>query len=209
MIRQPLRKDIISLLPKHANMTEKLMTRIRETSKTFLENKGNDLSSLAIRLYREIAREIHANTAFLRLSVSPHGILHAKLNIDHRVEEDILIFFSDRFPVFIVLLESRNRVYSAKNGEFLGVQDGNLENAVQKWESKLPINPLVSGVTGDYELLWENYARSQDISRKHRVSKREWKFRYWKDIKVSLEPTNRSRLTYFFSTGKSRNKKVD
>lgn len=201
---------MLVLLPKHANMTEKLMKRIKETNKMFLENKGNDLSILAIKMYREIAREIHANTAFLRLSISPHGILYAKLDVEHRVEEDILLFFTDRFPVFVILLESRNRIYSAKNGEILGVMGGKLEEAVLKWESELPVNPLVSDLDiGDYEVLWENFARSQDISRKHRVKKREWKFRYWKDVKVSLEPTNRSRLTFFFPAGQSRSNKFD
>jgi len=200
MIRQLRRKDMLALLAKHSGMTEKLMTQIIETRKTLLENKGNDLSSLALRMYREVVREIHANTAFLRLSISPHGILHAKIDVKHRVEEDILLFFSERFPVFVILLESRDRVFSAKNGKILGTEEVNLEESVLRWEELLPVNPLVADLDiDDYEVLWENFARSQDIKTKHRVKKKEWKFRYWKNTRVSLDPTNRSKLTDFFT----------
>ncbi|MHA1169975.1 MAG: hypothetical protein ACTSRU_19275, partial [Candidatus Hodarchaeales archaeon] len=68
------------------------------------------------------------------------------------------------------------------------------------WEELLPVNPLVADLDiDDYEVLWENFARSQDIKTKHRVKKKEWKFRYWKNTRVSLDPTNRSKLTDFFT----------
>ena len=67
-----------------------------------LENVGTDFAKEAISLSREVDSDLHAHKAFLRLNVSPHGILYARLTkMKHNNEIPLIDFFKERFPTFV------------------------------------------------------------------------------------------------------------
>jgi len=164
MIRRVKQKEVINSLARHKDITDEFLTQIKNIPKDILENLGTDLAKKAVAMSREVNGELHSFKAFLRLSVSAHGILYTKLErMKHSNEKPLLQFFKKRFPEFIILFESDRGVFTIDQNSLL-VTKRSLEDVVKEIEEKLPKNPLLNDLNGkNYQDLWESFAQSQLI----------------------------------------------
>ncbi len=117
----------------------------------------------ARRLYEmggEVSRSLHAKKGFLRLNVSPGGVLWAKTRLEHDVLDLLVDHFHRRFPGRHIAIESGGRTLTASPGggfreHRLGVMD-----AVRLLDgSAQPGAEDSAGV----RRLWEEYYDSQEI----------------------------------------------
>jgi hypothetical protein len=151
---------VLDSLSRHKDVTSDFLKQIERIPKEILENIGSDLAKKALRMSQEVDSDLHAHKAFLRLSVSPHGILYAKSNkMKHYNEESLLRFFQTRFPTLIVMFESHRGVFMIDHKQNLVTTTRPLEKALAQLEEKLPVNPLLNGLNEkNYEELWKSFA---------------------------------------------------
>lgn len=165
MFRKIEKNQVLDSLSRHRNVTAEFLRQINNIPKGILENLGTDLAKKAVAMSREVDRDLHAHKAFLRPSVSPHGILHAKLDkMKHHNEKLLIKFFHDRFPDFIIIFESRRGVFIKNQNSFYLITDRPLEKVLEEIEEKHPINPLLKKLNEkNYQKMWESFASSQII----------------------------------------------
>ena len=165
MFRKIEKKQVLDSLSRHKDVTMEFLKQIKGIPKKILENVGTDLAKKAVAMSREVDSDLHEHKAFLRLSVSPHGILYAKSDkMKHYNEEELLKFFQRRFPTFIVLFESNRGVFTIGYDSILIVTDMPLAKVLKEFEEKLPVNPLLNDLNEkNYRELWKSFAQSQII----------------------------------------------
>ncbi|UCE12617.1 MAG: DUF4130 domain-containing protein, partial [Candidatus Heimdallarchaeota archaeon] len=163
---------VLDSLSRHKNVTTEFLRQINGIPKGILENLGTDLAKKAVAMSREVDGDLHRHKAFLRPSVSPHGILYAKLyKMNHHNEKLLLKFFLERFPDFIVIFESKRGVFIKDQNSYDLITDRSLDEVLEELEKKRPINPLFKELNGkNYQELWESFAQSQIIQGR-RISK--------------------------------------
>lgn len=194
-----MKKNVIESLSRHENVSIAFLDEIRHISKEILENAGSDLAKKAVSMSREVDGDLHEHKAFLRLSVSPHGILYAKLNkLKHYNEILLLNFFKKRFPTFIIIFESTRGIFAADQNPSILAANISLEEALKEWEAKLPIDPLLLDLNEDnYQDLWENFAQSQIIHRRKSSKQVISLSKKWKNT-VPIDKSSSKSLDVFF-----------
>jgi hypothetical protein len=165
MFRKIKRNSVLDSLSRHNDITSEFLNTVKRIPKEILENLGTEDAKIAVSMSREVDNDLHEHKAFLRLSVSPHGILFAKLEkMKHYNEESLLKFFKTRFPMFLLLFESKRGVFTISHNSSILCTKQSLESVLSEFEEKLPIDPLLLDLKeGNYEELWESFARSQLI----------------------------------------------
>jgi hypothetical protein len=199
MFRKITKKQVLKSLSRHKDITTDFLNEVNAIPKEILENLGNDLAKKAISMSREVDGDLYNHKAFLRLYVSPHGILYAKLDkMKHYNEKLLLKFFKKRFPTFNILIESKRGIFRTDRSLSAQSENLSLEEALKELENKLPIDPLLINLKeGNYQELWESFARSQIINER-KDSKaiinlsNKWKTR------VTIERPNIKKLDDFF-----------
>lgn len=190
--------EVISSLKRHQQITPEYIRKIQRIPMQVLENVGTDLAKEAVALSREVDSDLHAHKAFLRLSISPHGIIYARLDkMKHKNEKPLLEFYSERFPIFIVLFGSKRGVFAAKNGTTLISEKGTLEETLKKLESKLPLDPLLTELKNqNHEELWNKFAKSQLIKGAPTSSQMKSLARKWKNTVAKEDSKSNSLEKY-------------
>ncbi len=192
------KEEVISSLKRHRQVTPEYIRKIERIPRQVLENVGTDLAKEAAALSREVDSDLHAHKAFLRLSISPHGIIYARLDkMKHRNEKPLLKFYSERFPIYTVLFGSKRGVFGAKNGTTLILEKGTLEESLNKLEASLPLDPLLTGIENqNHEELWERFAKSQLIKGAQTSSQMKSLARKWKNTVAKKDSKNQSLEKY-------------
>ncbi|MFX1507371.1 MAG: DUF4130 domain-containing protein [Promethearchaeota archaeon] len=165
MFRTIRKKEVLASLARHKDITPDFLNQIEEIPREILENVGTEEAKKAVAMSQKVESDLHSHKAFLRLSVSPHGILYAKSEtMEHHNEKALVQFFHERFPTFVILFESKRGVFSFDQYCNIFFTKKPLESVLQKLENELPVNPLLSYLNeGNYEELWESFAQSQII----------------------------------------------
>lgn len=199
MIRRVNQKEVIDSLSRHRDITEEFLTQIKTIPKDILENLGTDQAKKAVAMSREVNGELHSFKAFLRLSVSPHGILYAKIEkMNHRNEKPLLQFFQNRFPQFIFLLETDKGVFTIHHNALFILPTKSLEEIVKEFEEKLPRSSILEDLNGkNYQELWESFAQSQLIPERETSKQVLNLAKKWNQV-VAVDKTRVKPLEEFF-----------
>jgi hypothetical protein len=102
--------------------------------------------------------------AYTRLEYSSKEILYAKL--PDEFNPLIINHFSNKFPLFYIMLEHKNKTYVLKNNENLKVYSEKVENILKKYNSFLPDSFELSE---DSKEVWSTFYDSQYIKQRRNV----------------------------------------
>ncbi|MHA2074423.1 MAG: hypothetical protein ACW97X_07375 [Candidatus Hodarchaeales archaeon] len=145
MFRKIVKKDVLKSLSRHKDISSQFFEKIKSIEKVILENVGTDLAKKAVSMSREVDGDLHEHKAFLRLSVSPYGILYAKLDkMKHWNEKPLLEFFRARFPTFILLFASKRGVFVYEPNSSILMTNLSLEQTLRECEEKMDVNPVLT-----------------------------------------------------------------
>jgi len=198
MIRRIHKKKVIGALSRHKEVDNKFLEVVKALPKEVLENIGNPIAEKAVRMSREVNTDLHSHKAFLRLSVSPHGILYASSKkLIHRNEKPFLQFLKKRFPLFIILFESNRGVFIIDHLNQIKMTKKDLNYVLKEYESYMPLNPLLQNLMdGNFHELWESFALSQLIQSKKDSRSIINLSEKW-ETKVTVRRSNSKPLDYF------------
>ncbi|UCG00283.1 MAG: DUF4130 domain-containing protein [Candidatus Heimdallarchaeota archaeon] len=199
MFRTIKKKEVLESLLRHKDVTPVFFQQIEDIPKEILENVGTNLAKKAVAMSQEVDRDLHSHKAFLRLSVSPHGILYAESDeMKHHNEIALLEFFQSRFPTFIILFKSKRGIFSLNKDNSVINMKKPLNEVLKKMEEKFPMNPLLVNLNGkNYQELWETFAQSQIIQGRGSSIQMTKLSRKWKRT-VAEDKTSSKQLDEFF-----------
>lgn len=100
----------------------------------------------------------HQMIAYIRLNYNEKGILYSKL--PDEFNPFIIYHFSQKFPLFCIMLEHKGKTYIMKHSDRLKIIDKSIENAIDEYESSLK---NAFDFSGDFEKIWGNFYDSQYI----------------------------------------------
>ncbi|MFX0085835.1 MAG: DUF4130 domain-containing protein [Candidatus Hodarchaeota archaeon] len=168
MFRKIERNKVIDSLSRHKYVTSEFLNKVKSIPKEILENLGTEDAKKAVSMSSEVDRDLHEHKAFLRFKISPYGVLYAKLEkMQHYNEDKLLKFFKTRFPMFILLFESNRGVFLSDHNSSILFSKRSLETVLSELEKKLPLNSFLLDLKeGNYEEIWESFAKSQLIQTK-------------------------------------------
>ena len=188
-------------LSRHTDITPEFFRQIERISKEILENVGTELAKKAVAMSQQVDSDLHSHKAFLRLSVSPHGIVYAKSDeMKHYNEKKLIKFFHDRFPTLYILFESRRGVFIIDQNHRIYTTKNPLESVLQELEKELPLNPLLRNLNdGNYQELWQSFAQSQIIKGRGSSKQLIRLSKKWKRTVAEDRTTNMQLDDYFSS----------
>lgn len=153
----------------HKDYSEKLFIEISKQPNEVVKSQASIESRKLFNMNNQVGYDIHRTNSYTRLKISRHGILYATINPEHKTEEFSLKFFADRFPTFIVILESKRGVFISERRS-ISTMKGELKTIIKKYEEKYPKNDLAIDIESiDDNEIWERYYDSQYLeSRKNK-----------------------------------------
>ena len=200
MFRKIEKKQILKSLSRHMDITDEFYQQVTGISVDILENVGSDLAKRAISMAQEVDGDLHEHKAFLRFSISSHGILFAKIDkMKHKNEEAFLLFFKKRFPTFLILIESKRGVFYIDQEFRVKKSAFSLLKALSAFEAKLPKNKLLENLKDDeVNGLWKSFAQSQIIQGKKDSIQVKNLSKKWENV-IPDNPSRRRSLEEYFS----------
>lgn len=201
MFRTINKKEVLASLARHKDITPDFLHQIKEMSKEILENVGTEQAKKAVAMSQKVDSDLHSHKAFLRLSISPHGILYAKSDkMEHHNEKTLIKFFHDRFPTLTILFESKRGVFSIDQEGSIYTTKKPLESVLHDLENILPINALLRHLNeGNYQELWESFAQSQIIKERGSSKQLIRLSKKWKRTVAEAKSTSKQLDDYFSS----------
>ena len=164
----------LCLADRHKDYSESLVIAVSRQPEEMVEAKATAEARKLYNMHRQVWCEIHRIESFTRLKTSPKGILYATIKPEHKVEDIVVWFFSARFPLFIIAIESKGRCYVASDSK-ISIINKPLANVVSSIEEGLIENKILSDIS-DYNMgangedLWNTFYETQYI--KERRNKR-------------------------------------
>jgi probable DNA metabolism protein len=167
------------LAQRHRDFSYSLMIAVEKQSIELVKAMATDEARRLYNMHRQVSCEIHRLESFTRLNISKKGILYGSISPEHNVEEPVLNFFKNRFPAFIILIESKKKelCYVSKPGQKYTIIKKTLSETLVSIELDIPDNKIAhelvnnnSDINSDDEDIWRTFYETQYI--KERRNKR-------------------------------------
>ena len=191
-------KKILDLLRRNPECSREFLKTVIKENPKILETGTSKIAKKAAKLAKDVRREVHRLKTLTRMDLSPHGILFATIEPRFHVEDLVVRWFWNRFPQFVIVLESKpkRRVFLfGPDFPDLIFTKTNIKDVISDLEQRLPVNPLLEKVAGFTEALWQRYYASQYIpSRKNLKRFFKWlprKYQKWKGWETEASFGNR------------------
>ncbi|MBW3015425.1 DUF4130 domain-containing protein [Candidatus Woesearchaeota archaeon] len=157
------------LASRHAKFTEKLWEAVCEQDEALVLNKATKESNSLYSLHRQVANDYQRCRAFSRLKISKHGIIYGRIDPEHEIEDMVADWFLSRFPLFVILLESRRGTFiNSHESGFVKTKE-RMMKVVRMMEKTLPENNMLKDLIEFDELSWENLYDANFIKQRKNV----------------------------------------
>ena len=153
---------VFDLVGRHKNYDRRLHEVVLKQDPRLVVNCATAESRRLYEMQRSVMRCLHLKKSFLRLNVSEHGILYARVELEHDIGDLLLRHFHQRFPTFHIAIEHDRRVDVIDTTGRITHHKMSLQETLNLLESTLPPNPALSGLHYT-EDLWSEYFESQNI----------------------------------------------
>jgi len=150
------------LAKRHKNFKQHLWNLVKEQPESLVLNKATKESKELYSLHRQVSGDYQRTRAFSRLNISEYGILYAKIEPEHRIEDLIAKWFFSRFPLFTIILSSKKGTFVISK-DFFKHSSLSLEEELKQISKSKEIDPLLNDLTDFNTLSWENIYDSNFI----------------------------------------------
>jgi probable DNA metabolism protein len=181
-----------NLATRHKNFDIKLFEKLKTQNESEILNLATPESRKVYNWNRQVASCFHRCREFARLKISSAGILYGRIEPEHHVEDMVVKWFSGRFPLFTIMLESSRGTFIVTKDKKFSIHDKSISVLLPRFEKMLPKSEILSELEDfNSDEYWEKYYRSQDI--KERRNRRYFqaniprKFHNWEGLKLEKE----------------------
>jgi hypothetical protein len=195
---------IIDNLHRHSKFNPGLIKQIKKIPEVALRNSGTVMAKKIMRMIKEINTEAYRAKQFTRTEINNQGVLYGVVLLKHKVIDNVLIYFHERWPQCIICLYNEHTQLTGIINEQGIIREINqpLNDVVRKVSKGRPIVPYFEDIQFSGEELFESLYNSQNIVERENE-------RYFKSMipeKVYKLPGMRNGVERRY---KSRNKKIN
>ena len=103
----------------------------------------------------------------VRFEVSRHGILYPKIETSENIEF-VLGFYSNRFPLFLIVLQTTEGCYMKEYEQgIIYVKGKQLKELIPQLEKEMPVNPILEDLEDYSDEIWHTYYDNQFIEERY------------------------------------------
>ncbi|MBN1801994.1 MAG: DUF4130 domain-containing protein [Candidatus Lokiarchaeota archaeon] len=171
------KNEIENYLPRHANFSPYLLWQLGRLSEAELRYSGSILAKKVIKMMREISKEAYRAKQFTRTEINDHGVLFGVVSIKHKVMDNVLHYFHERWPQGVVCLFnnlSQKTFMISEKGNIMEY-DLPLDEVVSRISKNRSKSPYFSDIQFSNKEIFETLYKSQHISERENA-------RYFKNM---------------------------
>jgi len=186
----------------HKNFKPELARLVYKQDPDIVKNIATSEARKLHGMHRCVMREVHLKSGFIRFESSDHGMLYAKINLEHKTEDMLLQHFHNRFPLFHIVLEVKGVSWLINKSGVISKYNLSVLDLVKQLEIRLPKNELLCeldlGESGDD--LWNKYYNSQYIGERRnlKLMKKMMPLKYREDGFETFNSRRCCKLSEFF-----------
>jgi probable DNA metabolism protein len=163
MDKKIYKEEIFNLAKRHKDYNSIMHEKINQEEISIIKSCATKEARELYLMEKEIINELHRYKGFLRLNISPNGILYGSIDTKNNIIDLLLLHFHKRFPNAYILLEWKDNCYGIDSfGEYEFFIMG-INESLKILEEKYPINELFLELSQE-GLYWDEYFNSQNIS---------------------------------------------
>lgn len=156
--------ELIQQAKRNNKFDQKLVLELEQQQDNEIKYKSTRQSRKLYEWSRQVGCAIHKTEAFTRLKISEKGILYARIDPEHKVEDIVVNFFAERFPMYVIVLESRRGCFIKKKGQKLTIVRRRMELVIKKLESELADDDILGDLLDfDDQSIWKIFYSSANI----------------------------------------------
>jgi probable DNA metabolism protein len=152
---------------RNKNYKKELEDKVRKQNPALVSSFATKESRKLYELHTNVSRAICKIKSFLRFEISQYGILYTKIESEHNIVDTLLHFFHNRFPIFHIAIEDKNKTHIISPNKQIKIYNKNLKDTIELLKKELPIQKITMELTNKEseldESLWETYYDSQFI----------------------------------------------
>jgi probable DNA metabolism protein len=154
---------------KHIKFDPKLLDEIKKQPPELVLSEATSEARELYNLARQVLGDAHRIRMYTRLKVSRKGILYGRISPEHHTEYDAIDFFIDRFPLFIILLESKRGIFYGSKKFGKGVMNGKIKDVLPLFEEKMEDNPLLEELEEFDDSIWREFYNAQNVEARRNI----------------------------------------
>ncbi|MFH1403404.1 MAG: DUF4130 domain-containing protein [Candidatus Altiarchaeota archaeon] len=157
-------RRMFNLACRHRDFDRQLYEKVLGQDRALVENCATPEARRLYLMQRSVSRCFHLKRSFMRLNLSPKGILYAKTRLEHNVIDMILEHFQNRFPTFQIAIEweDMGKTYVIDSSGGIRSYNTGVESVVEAIGENMEENPVLEGLCFDGQV-WGDYYNSQYI----------------------------------------------
>lgn len=187
---------------KHKDFNPELIKHIRKQPAELVLSEATVEARLLYNQSKQVGYDAHRIRMYTRLKVSKKGILYARIKPEHNTEYDALDFFIERFPMFLILLESKRGVFYGSRKLGKGIMKTTLKEILPKLESTMEDNDILDDLEDFSDDLWKEFYSAQYVSSRRNLRlfyknmPKKMQHAYTMDMEKHIFDGNRSLLEF-------------
>ena len=157
-------KKRIELAKRHTSFEQQIADSMLAQDSSEAQYKATKEASKLYSMARQVSGAIHMTESFTRLDIHEKGILSARIDPEHYVEDIIADFFAERFPMYVIVLESRRGCFIKKKGQRIAIIKDRMESVIHKLEKELDgCDILCDLLDFDDKSIWKVFYNASNI----------------------------------------------
>ncbi len=160
------RKEVLRYIVHHEEQTPNLIKEIKRIPDVVLQNVGTPIAKKAIKMVREVFREVYRAKQFTRTNINNRGVLYGIVLLKHKVMDLVLHYFHQRWPNCVICLYNEHTEFTGimnEKGIMRRIQSS-LEEVVEELSLFRPIKPYFDDIQFSGKEIFETLYMTQNIS---------------------------------------------
>ena len=165
-----LKRQIIGA-SRHSKFDQGLVERV--LSQAAEGCLGNNLVSVQgtkearelYNLHSQVMGEVNKLACYLRLNISPNGILFVEHTPEHRVEDLVVRHFRYRFPTYTIVMGSRRGIFVGDKEGIVRLNEP-LGLVLDRLQEERGVDPILKELKETDDEIWEAFYQSQFVKQR-------------------------------------------
>jgi probable DNA metabolism protein len=156
-----------NLISRHSKYDPRVEETLHGENPAEISSVSTVASRTAHNWQRQVLNSYQRSRAFARLKISQYGILYGRIEPEHYVEDMVARWFSSRFPMFAIIIESKRGTFAINRDKNLEILQEPLYQVLSRYEKMLPKSDMLSDLVDfNSDEFWNSYYKSQHIKQR-------------------------------------------
>ena len=155
--------DRFNFSKRHKNFSQKLWDEVEKQPENLTKTQSTIESRKLYNQNRQVGYSLCLNMGFTRLKTSKHGILHGVIDPEHHIEDLICSHFVRRFPMYLILLQSKRGTFIGEYRKPMIKTDKSIKQLLPKLEKQRPVCEILSDLDDFDEEIYYTFHNSINI----------------------------------------------